>query len=174
MLNLLTIVLSIGARDCLLLRSLRVPSLKFPLIYLPSIPPLGFVKELMQDNHAEVRKRIALSSEKYKQRVDLHRRSVEFQPGDSVLIRLRPERFPKGSFQKLHHRRGGPFKILQRLGPNAYHIELPPEFHLSPVFNVEDLTAFSGNIEEPTTNNLSPNIPIAAKPRDEIEDILDD
>jgi hypothetical protein len=132
-----------------------------------------FIKH-MQDIHVEVRKRIALSSEKYKQRVDLHRRSVELQPGDSVLIRLRPERFPKGSFQKLHHRRAGPFKILQRLGPNAYHIELPIEFHLSPVFNVADLTAFSGNIEEPTTNNLSPNIPIAAKQRDEIEDILDD
>jgi hypothetical protein len=65
-----------------------------------------------------------------------------------VMVRLRPERFAHGTFHKLHHRTAGPFKVLKRLGPNAYHIELPPDIHFSPVFNVEDLHAYPGHYEE--------------------------
>jgi hypothetical protein len=74
----------------------------------------------------------------------------------------------------LRHRRAGPFTILRQLGPNAYHIDLPPDLHLSPIFNVEDLTAYSGQLDDPTTDPVPINAPISVKPREEIEDILDD
>lgn len=99
---------------------------------------------------------------------------MEFKPGDLVFIRIWPECFPKGVSQKLHHRRAGPFKILQRLGSNAYHIELPSTLHLSPVFNVEDVTASEGHIEEVVPEPALINLPIHVKPREEIEDILND
>jgi hypothetical protein len=33
----------------------------------------------------------------------------------------------------------GPFKILEKISDNAYKIELPPEFGVSPTFNISDL-----------------------------------
>lgn len=154
------------------------PQVPLDLSSLPTPPCIcegaeDFVKH-MQEVHVEVRKRLAISSNKYKQYADLHKRFVEFQPGDLVLIRLRPERFPKGVFQKLHHRRAGPFKILQKLGLNAYHLELPSNLQISPVFNIEDLTAYNGHMEDPVLNSPPINIPDYVKPKEEIEAILDD
>jgi hypothetical protein len=65
-----------------------------------------------------------------------------------VLVRLKPERFPPGSFTKLHARRARPFQITKKLGNNAYVIDLPSEFGISPIFNIEDITAFKGDIND--------------------------
>jgi hypothetical protein len=154
------------------------PKLPLDLAPLPSSSRVcegaeDFVKHL-QNIHEEVRKRLTINFEKYKLQADKHRRKLEFKPGDVVLIRIRPERFPKGVFQKLHQRRVGPFKILQQLGQNAYLLELPPNLHISPIFNVEDLTAYEGHLDD--TVPKSPTIHLSAytKPKEEIEEILDD
>jgi len=123
--------------------------------------------------HEEVRKKIALSNESYKTRVDAHRRVVEFQPGDLVLINLRPERFSKGSLHKLHLRRAGPFKVLKRLGDNAYLIDLPSNLTFSPIFNIADLTPFHRSVDD-ATPTPTVSLPPSIKPRDEIAEILDD
>ena len=51
-----------------------------------------------------------------------------------VLVRLKPERFPPDSFTSLHARRTGPFQVTKKLGNNAYVIDLPLEFGISPIF----------------------------------------
>jgi hypothetical protein len=132
-----------------------------------------FVKHL-QNIHEEVRKRLTINTEKYKLQADKHRRKLEFKPGDVVLIRIRPERFPKGVFQKLHQYRAGPFKILQQLGQNAYLLELPPDLHISPIFNVEDLTAYEGHLDDTVPKSPTIHLPAYTKPKEEIEEILDD
>jgi hypothetical protein len=33
----------------------------------------------------------------------------------------------------------GPFKILEKINDNAYKLELPPKFGVSPTFNILDL-----------------------------------
>jgi hypothetical protein len=33
----------------------------------------------------------------------------------------------------------GPLKILEKINDNAYKLELPPEFGVSPTFNISDL-----------------------------------
>jgi hypothetical protein len=128
----------------------------------------------IQSIHAEVRRRLVVSAAKYKEQVDLHRRHVVFEVGDLVLVRLRPERFPRGAIHKLHHRRAGPFKILHRLGSNAYHLELPTDLSISPIFNVEDLTTYTGHSEEEQAAASPAHLPSHVPPRDQIEAILDD
>jgi hypothetical protein len=86
----------------------------------------------------------------------------------------RLECFPRGTVHKLHHRSAGPCKILSRLGPNAYHIELPPTLHISPIFNVEDLTLYTGHYEDNTLPDPILSVPKFVNPQDEIEVILDD
>lgn len=132
----------------------------------------------IQNLHAEVRRKLVITAATYKQHADSHRRHVVFEVGDFVLVRLWPERFPRGTFHKLHHRRAGPFQVIKRLGPNAYHLALPDSLSISPVFNVEDLTAYPGDPEETlalTGDTVPPAIlPALAPPRDQIDAILDD
>ena len=42
------------------------------------------------------------------------------------MIRLKPEHFPPGTVRKLHAHGAGPFKVLKKVGTNAYVLELPP------------------------------------------------
>ena len=59
-------------------------------------------------------------------------------------IHLCKERFPPGKYAKLEPRADGPFKALQRIGENAYKIELPEEYGVSSIFNVADLSTYHG------------------------------
>ena len=62
---------------------------------------------------------------KYIAQANHHRKDIQFEEGDLVLIRLRLERFPTEIYNKLHARRDGPFKILKKLGTNSYLVDLP-------------------------------------------------
>jgi hypothetical protein len=96
----------------------------------------------IQDLHIEITKQIQASNAQYKLQADLHRRHNEFNVGNYVMVRIRPERFPSGANRKLHARSAGPFKVVQRVGPNAYVLDLPHDFGISSTFNIEDLIAY--------------------------------
>jgi len=84
------------------------------------------------------------------------------------------KRFPRGAVHKLHNLSAGPFKILRRLGTNAYHIELPFDLQISHIFNVEDLIAYTPHFVDAEVPVPPLNITKGTKPRDEIEAILED
>ena len=42
----------------------------------------------------------------------------------------------------------GPFKIVEKINDNAYKLELPPEFGVSPTFNISDLKPYLGEEDE--------------------------
>ena len=41
-------------------------------------------------------------------------------------------------------RAAGPYKIIEKINDNAYKLELPPEFGVSPTFNIADLKSYLG------------------------------
>jgi hypothetical protein len=45
-------------------------------------------------------------------------------------------------------RAAGPFKVLEKINDNAYKLELPPEFGVSPIFNISDLKPYLGEEDE--------------------------
>jgi hypothetical protein len=49
----------------------------------------------------------------------------------------------------------GPFKILAKINDNAYKLELPPEFGVSPRFNISDLRPYLGEEEEMSSRTMS-------------------
>ena len=51
------------------------------------------------------------------------------------------DRIPPGKFGKLKPRVDGPFKIIEKIGENAYKLQLPDDYEISPMFNVKDLRA---------------------------------
>jgi hypothetical protein len=49
---------------------------------------------------------------------------------------------------KLMPHAAGPYKILEKINDNAYKLELPPEFLISPTFNISDLKPYLGEEDE--------------------------
>ncbi|KAK0592515.1 hypothetical protein LWI29_020549 [Acer saccharum] len=147
--------------------------ISLPIPPRPSEAGLDFAAH-MASVHEEVRRKIALQTESYARHANLKKRDQQFDIGDLVMIRLRSERFPPGSYSKLHARRAGPFQVLKKLGPNAYVIDLPSNYTINPIFNVEDLTEFQGsNVPSdsmPEATIRLPSIPIR---QDNIAAILD-
>jgi hypothetical protein len=45
-------------------------------------------------------------------------------------------------------RAAGRFKVLEKINDNAYKLELPPEFGVSPTFNISDLKPYLGEEDE--------------------------
>jgi len=87
--------------------------------------------------------------------------------------------------KKLHARRAGPFKIIKRVRPNAYVLELPPDLGISSTFNISDLVEYrelvvipSEHLEliPPFESEPIPECPHTIWPNSEkkIERILDD
>ena len=67
------------------------------------------------------------------------------------MIRIQPERFPFGTIKKLQAHNADPFKVLKRMGPNLYVIDLPHDYGISSSFNIEDLVAYKSPIAIPVT-----------------------
>lgn len=135
--------------------------------------------EVMKDMHQQVRDKLIHTSEKYKQAVDLKRRDVQFKVGDMVMIHLKKERLPKEKYTKMLMKKIGPFKVLKRCGTNAYKIDLRSNVGLSPIFNVSNIYAYKGLIDDvcdagqpnSSTANMMERLPTQLRP--EIECIVD-
>jgi len=95
-----------------------------------------------------VKERIEKFNEQAKSHADKHRKEVHFQPGDLVWIHLRKERFPSKRKSKLMPSSNGPFEVLEKIGPNAYKVDLPGEYKVSATFNVADLSPYYEQDEE--------------------------
>jgi hypothetical protein len=91
--------------------------------------------------HETTKLNIEKMNEKYRIAGSKGRKEVKLEPGDLVWLRLRKERFSKLRKSKLMSRAVGPFKILAKINDNANKLVLPPEFRVSPSFNISDLTS---------------------------------
>ena len=83
---------------------------------------------------------------KYATQANRHMRELYFKEMDLFLVILWPGRFPPITYNKLHARRGGPFKILMKLVTNAFLIDVPTNFQFSPIFNMKDLTTYYSSV----------------------------
>lgn len=128
----------------------------------------------MKSIHEEVREHINKMNSQYKSKVDLKRRHKEFQIGVEVMVHLRKERFPAGTYNKLKMKKFGPCRIVSRHDSgNAYKIELPSGLNISSIFNIFDLTKFHEAKSDEGTTIEPIHIPKNNSKDKKIEAILD-
>ncbi|PKU75011.1 ATP-dependent DNA helicase RecG [Dendrobium catenatum] len=96
----------------------------------------------IQDTLNSVKENLQNSNDKYKQRSDRRRRFKTFNVGELVMLRMRRERYPQGTYSKLSPRKIGPFAIHSKINDNAYVIDLPSDIHTSATFNVADIYSY--------------------------------
>ncbi|KAB2601497.1 hypothetical protein D8674_002502 [Pyrus ussuriensis x Pyrus communis] len=96
----------------------------------------------------EVRERIIKQNKKYQRQANKHRKPAAFKEGNLVWVHLHKGRFPRGKHRKLKPRANGPFKVLKRVGDNAYKIELPRDHGVLAIFDVASLSPYHGCKDE--------------------------
>jgi hypothetical protein len=98
--------------------------------------------------HESTKENIERMNAKYKISGDKGRKQLDFEPGDLVWLYLRKEWFPDLRKSKLMPRADGPFKVLKKINENAYKLDLPANFGVSPTFNIADLKPYLGEEDE--------------------------
>ncbi|KAH0778741.1 hypothetical protein KY290_005168 [Solanum tuberosum] len=109
--------------------------------------------DMMKKIHEQTRLAIEKKNKEVALRRNKGRKYVVFKPGDLVWVHMRKERFPSKRKTKLDPRGSGPYKVLERIGDNAYKLDLPGEFQVSATFNVSDLSHFDADLNS-RTNSL--------------------
>ena len=66
---------------------------------------------------------------------DQKHRDIQFAVRDSVLLSTQNLRF-KGILHKLQRKFCGPYKVLEKIGAQAYRLQLPDTWRVHPVFHV--------------------------------------
>ncbi|XP_059291460.1 uncharacterized protein LOC132044941 [Lycium ferocissimum] len=103
--------------------------------------------EMMKKIHEQTKLAIERNNEQTALRRNKGRKSVNFKPEDQVWVHFRKERFPAKRRSKLDPRGDGPFEVLERIGDNAYKLDLPSEYQVSATFNVSDLSLFDARFK---------------------------
>ncbi|GJZ26879.1 hypothetical protein Tco_0571132 [Tanacetum coccineum] len=90
----------------------------------------------------QIQNRLLAARSRQKSYTDVRCKPLEFEVGDKVMLKVSPwkgvVRFGKRG--KLSPRYIGPFKILSRVGPEAYKLELPRELQgIHNTFHVSNL-----------------------------------
>ena len=99
---------------------------------------------------ALIQQRIRTAQSRQKSYADKRRKDLEFLQGDHVFLKVSPSRgiIRFGMKGKLNPRYIGPFEILEKIGPVAYRLALPPE--LANVHNVFHVSMLKKYVFDPS------------------------
>jgi hypothetical protein len=91
----------------------------------------------MEQQVIQIKKNLKIAQDRQKSYADRKRTPREFNTGDHVYLRVRPRNISlrMGGCAKLAPQYCGPFEVLERLGPVAYRLALPPIVKAHDVFH---------------------------------------
>lgn len=118
--------------------------------YLASASNIKVVDEMLIDIatvFAEIKKKLENAQTSMKHFADTKHRDVQFVIGDLVIVKVHPHRhtFVSGQstgYSKLAKRFYGPFRVIERIGPTAYKLQLPKEARIHLAFHCSLLKPF--------------------------------
>ena len=92
---------------------------------------VGRMHEVWRSARAQMQKAVVTQKKYY----DTKHKDVQFAVGDTVLLSTQNLRL-KGIPHKLQWKFCGPYKILEKIGAQAYRLKLPDTWRIHPVFHV--------------------------------------
>ncbi|KAH9646382.1 hypothetical protein KPL70_024860 [Citrus sinensis] len=142
--------------------------------YTGSSTSIQALDELLLERDAlltALKTNLRAAQHRMQQKANAHRRELELQVGDQVLVKLQPYRqisVANRLSNKLAKRYYGPFRVTERIGAVAYRLDLPPDSKIHPVFHISLLKPFHGqdasqvhSLPSESYNNQPMSIPIA-------------
>lgn len=126
----------------------------------------------------EARDSLSKAAKRMKKYADQGRRSLEFQVGDKVLLKLTPQIWKKINAKTRHRglipRYDGPFDIVKKVGNVAYRLKLPDRLKVHPTFHVSFLKPFHEDLVNVGRKQAKRAPPVIQKQFDRgVERILD-
>ncbi|KAJ9512027.1 hypothetical protein QJQ45_004586 [Haematococcus lacustris] len=113
-----------------------------PSTLVPSPAADAFVTT-MRSNIDIAKAALQRAVDKQKQQADKHRRHLEFNVGDKVLLSTATLNLKTPSNSaKLQPRYVGPFKVLTKVSPVAYKLDLPTTMRITPTFHISKLRPY--------------------------------
>ncbi|KAA0052082.1 ty3-gypsy retrotransposon protein [Cucumis melo var. makuwa] len=147
------------------------------LSYGSTLSKNSTVEEMLQERDTvliSLREHLRLAQEQMKVYADRKRRNVKYCVGDYVFLRIRPYRqatLRRRRNEKLSPRFFGPYKIVEKVGPVAYRLELPESSKIHLVFHVSQLRKLVGQHEgsQPTIQFVDENYVWKSIPEEAVE-----
>jgi hypothetical protein len=133
-----------------------------------SVPAAAKLHKHMLENIALAKLHLESAQKRQEYYYDTTRKTLEFQPGDNVLLSTANIGLYCPGSPKLLPKFIGPFKVTARVGELAYKLELPDILQIHNVFHVSRLRSFydDGRIQPPPLP-----IPIKGELRYEVEKV---
>nr|XP_016436215.1 PREDICTED: uncharacterized protein LOC107762369 [Nicotiana tabacum] len=107
---------------------LTSPWIDISMNFVLGLPRTRTKAEMMKNIHEQTRLAIEKKNEQIALRKNKGQKQVIFKPGDLTWVHFKKERFYSKRKSKFHRRGDGPFHVLERIGDNAYKLDLPGEF----------------------------------------------
>ncbi|KAJ9519051.1 hypothetical protein QJQ45_003519 [Haematococcus lacustris] len=134
-----------------------------PSTLVPSSAADAFVTT-MRSNIDTAKAALQRAIDKQKQQADKHRRHLEFNVGDKVLLSTATLNLKTPSNSaKLQPRYVGPFKVLTKISPVAYKLDLPTTIRITPTFHISKLRPY-------LTTSSFPDRHVDLQPLPQLED----
>lgn len=134
-----------------------------------SVPAVQQMTTTIRESIVKAKRCLEAARQRMKAYADQHRRAVDVQVGDKVLLDTRHIRLKHPGSRKLMPKWIGPFTISAQVGKVAFRLELPSYLSIHPVFHASLLKPYwaHGKVQPPPPVELEDELEY------EVETVLD-
>ena len=96
-----------------------------------------------------IRERLKVATDRQKSYADMKRKDIRYEIGEKVFLKVSPwkKEMRFGKKGKLSPRFIGPYEVIEKVGPMAYRLALPPELEMiHSVFHVSKLRRYRSDL----------------------------
>jgi len=143
-----------------------------PELPAADVPAAKEYAERLKQLHESLIDHVKVAQDTQAQYYDAKHKRVEYQVGDQVWL-LAPNIRTERPSKKLDWKRLGPYPIVQRMGLQAYQLELPSSMKVHPVFHVSLLDRYNASTIPRRTNLAPPPIVVRGEQEFEVQEVID-